>query len=1298
MDQDELNLNIDSTDKLIQQMKTDYAYPLPDDPNFQDKIFEKREFYYHKLNSRNEMKSYEDVKDYRDKLCSRKFALYEHQALLSNYINPDTPYKGVLICHGTGTGKCLTKDQLVDLNNELVKIEDVWSKFKSNITVTETKEEGGGEWALPNSTMMYVKSLDEKTGKLVIRPVKRLYKQFINEKINVVKLENGSVISITKQHKLYTERGWSNNIISAEYVLTPAVKSKIYTDFEFVKIESVIEVDYNDYVYDLEVEEHHNFIAQNILVSNTCVGIAIAEKFKQMVQKYGTKIYVLVSGPLVKENWKNELIKCTGDTYLAQQDATSMVTDAEKNKLMKNAVNTAMQYYRFMSYRSFYRKVLGEKIREGVRTNDDKVKTVYRKTKEGDFERDLAIDRIINLNNSVIIVDEAHHLTGNNYGEALMKIIRNSYNLKIILLSATPMKNLAEDIIGLLNYLRPIDNPVLRDKVFTTNKNYMMDFKQDGLEYLKKMATGYVSYLRGADPLTFAKRVEQGVIPKGLLFTPIVQCKMLQFQQTAYDEAVEEIEDTLDRKSASVANFAIPGLSPDKKKLIGLYGRKGIIEVKNQIKTHFEKLNKMIAEDILKIEDAQLDMINIADNDKTITGEILKLENLKHFSIKFYTTLKNLNRLVNSDKGARTAFVYSNLVKVGIELFEEILRVNGYLEFNEDPSTYKISPNTVCYLCGKSYSEHKDVEISLKKLDHEYHPATFITVTGKSSEDVGDTIPEEKKYVLDNYFSQIQNKEGKYIKFVLGSKVMSEAISLKNVAEVHILDVYFNLGQVDQVIGRAIRGCSHYGLINDNYRYPEVLVYKYAVTLDPNKGLSSEEELYRKAEQKYIMIKKVERVLKEVAIDCPLLRNGNIFPEELSKYKGCVEPDKKTKDDQVICPALCDYVDCNYKCNGDKLNRVYYDEKTNDYKSLTKDELDYTTFTKALAKNEIEHVKNKVKELYRVKYVYTLDYIIKYVKKSYSKDKAKLFDEFFVYKALDELIPVSENDFNNFKDTVYDKYNRSGYIIYIDKYYIFQPFDQNEDVPMYYRSTYNKQIDTNLTLYNYLKSSDKFKEVKDKTKKKSVGKEQVMTNYTFNTDYYDKRPEYKYVGIIDKESSRRKNKAVDELIDVFKIREKRNKILEKKRGTGIPSFKGAVCTSKEKEYGEKVAKLLNIKFNKADKREQICELIKEKMLFLERYSTGKDKMTYIMVPDNHKSLPFPLNVEDRVDDILAKIKDKIKFTIDLKKTPIKQTVKGQSVTTYTITVKKNSELNEFTTFFKQLGAVDEKSAFVININ
>ena len=126
-----------------------------------------------------------------------------------------------------------------------------------------------------------------------------------------------------------------------------------------------------------------------------------------------------------------------------------------------------------MSYRGFYKRVLGEKIIDKKPIDDNKTnnksKTTYRKTQEGEFERDISVDRIYNLNNTVIIVDEAHNLTGAGCGKALEKIIRNSINLKVVLMSGTLMKNLGTDIIELVNFLRPEDSPMERDKIFNSH-------------------------------------------------------------------------------------------------------------------------------------------------------------------------------------------------------------------------------------------------------------------------------------------------------------------------------------------------------------------------------------------------------------------------------------------------------------------------------------------------------------------------------------------------------------------------------------------------------------------------------------------------------------------------------------------------------------------------------------------------------------------------------------------------------------------------------------------------------------
>lgn len=1314
-----------SSSDMSELMNTNYTYPSPKKEDFQNEIYQKREFYYHKMPSRSAKTDYEDIKEYRDAICARKFSLLEHQSFLSNFINPDTPYTGLLVFHGTGTGKCLLPGTIVRINNKDVLIESLWD----NIDINRILSDGEGEWYdVDYTTMTY------KNGRFCNGRVIRIYREKIESLVVNVHLKNGRTLSMTQQHKIYIKE--DNDFINF-LKFSPDKKTVIGDNIED-EIEYISYEPYEGFVYDLEIENTHSYVANGILTHNTCAAIAIAEKFKDTVQKYNTKIYVLVSGPLIRESWKDQLLKCTGETYLKYTDGTVFIDEAEKNKMNRNAINQAMQYYRFMSYRSFYKKVLGEKIVERRTADDNTVKVSYRKTEEGEFERDIAVDRIYNLNNSIIIIDEAHGLTGNAYGEALMKIIKASTNLRVVLLTATPMKNLADDIVELLNFIRPQTSLIERDKIFTSEKNHEMQFKPGGLDYLKNMARGYVSYLRGADPLTFAKKVEKGEKPNNLLFTKIVRCEMLPFQRTTYDNAREEEDDSLDRKSEAVANFAIPGLSENKKSIVGLYGRHGLNVVRNQLKTYYDTINKKIATDILKDEDLETDsdLLYLSESGKTVTGSILKLNNLKHFSIKFYRALKKINRLFYGKKGARTAFVYSNLVKVGIELFTEVLLQNGYLEYQENPNNYTISANTICYFCGKTYKEHQTDKMDLERQgkikakktkdddnnssseyelkdtvpEHQFHPATFISVTGTSSEEGIDLVPEDKTRTLREVFNAIENMEGKHIKLVLGSKVMNEGISLMNVAEVHILDVYFNLGKVDQVIGRAIRHCSHYKMMNDKNPFPKVKVYKYAVTLG-GKELSSEEELYRKAELKYLLVKKVERALKEVAIDCPLNRNGNIFPEEVAQHSSCCPLNredtsidyskclnKKTDD---ICPAICDFMSCEFKCEDATLNNRYYDPERKLYKKISKEDLDTSTFTNSLARNEIENTKKKIKEMYKIKYAYTLENIIEYVKNTYKGEKRDLFDEFFIFKALDELIPVTENDFNNFRDTILDKFNRQGYLIYVDRYYIFQPFDQNEDVPMYYRTVVSGPLTNRVTLYNYLKNKRDFANMDNKSTE--VLEDEILKDatpvYDFDStmEYYDSRDEYKYVGIVDKEASRRKTKHPDELNDVFKIREKRAKILEKKRGTGIPSLKGAVCaTSKSKEYLEDIAKDLNIKIDDEETRTDLCARIKDILLEKEKYQVeikGHKKMTYIMIPANHPKYPFPYNLEDRVEYRKRQIKEKVIGKVDIN---VKMSKKGDKVA-YKMEIKNSDALEKESKFLASLGAVLHKDVWIIDI-
>ena len=1013
----------------------------------------------------------------------------------------------------------------------------------------------------------------------------------------------------------------------------------------------------------------------------TMTAIQVAEGFKEQVKKYNTKIYVLVPGPNTRENFKKELINTTGDTYLKNKELLNQMSKQEIDHEKKIAVYNALQYYKILSYKTFYKKVLGEKIIEKKLVGDNKIKSTYRKNKEGEIEREIVVDKINNLNNTILIVDEAHNISGNEYGEALKKIIKNSENLRIILLTATPMINLADEIVDLLNFIRPETDKVQRDKIFTSDKNYNMKLKPGGLDYLREKARGYISFYRGSIPYTFAKRIDNGVIPDGMLFTPVVKCFMESFQYKTYIETTSKFDDTLDKSSTAASNFVFPGLDKDRTKLLGQYSTEGMNTVLSQINTDGNKLRSLINKELFqgKLTKGEEENFILENEHKNITGLILKLPYIKLFSIKFFNILNALATLVEGQKGASTAFVYSNLVKAGgMELFAETLLQNGYLEYNDDSRNYDIKDETLDYKTGLTFLEFKKKKISTST----FKPATFLLVTGGVDES-GEDLPEIKQKIIQEIFNDPDNIDGKNIKFILGSRVMNEGVTLKNVKEVHIIDAFYNIPKAEQVIGRAIRMCVHQDVINDDYKYPEVNVFRYVISLDDNSGkLSTDEILYQKAEIKYLVVKEVERSLKEVSIDCPLLLHANMFPEELEEFKDCVSPTlENVKAGKQICPMLCDFKKCDLKCSANKLNDKYWDSKINSYKKLSKEELNYNTFNDDLAKYEINLIKNRIKDLFRFKHVYIYEEILSEIKKSFINHQAELFEDYFLDKALEDMMPKTENDFNNYKDNIYDKYNRPGYLIQRGDYFIFQPLNENEDVTMYYRQNINLDQSNQVSLNNYVKQKfnieyNKNEEIPEEFKR------EIKEGYNFEDTlfYYDARQENETIGIIDKNL----NKLASNEDDLFKIREVRDKSLIKKRGTGIPTFKGAVCsTSKDKKtLMDIIKKIHNIEKSELIrlyklKREEICLEIRDKLLYLEKYSTTEDgnKMTYMMIPFNHPKYEFPYNLQDRLKYIMEKINVLLKQRIVFKTTKQKDN-HGELFYILTFTNEKNITENK----------------------
>ena len=200
---------------------------------------------------------------------------------------------------------------------------------------------------------------------------------------------------------------------------------------------------------------------------------------------------------------------------------------------------------------------------------------------------------------------------------------------------------------------------------------------------------------------------------------------------------------------------------------------------------------------------------------------------------------------------------------------------------------------------------------------------------------------------------------------------------------------------------------------------------------------------------------------------------------------------------------------------------------------------------------------------------------------------------------------------------------------------------------MYYRENYNFNIDNNdIKLFEFLKFNNLLFKYNDIYLNKDTS-----DNYDFDSvmSYYQQRKEADFIGCIDKIN---KTKTNFEENDIFKLREKIKIKTHKKRESGLQTYKGSTCFNSYKyDYIKKVLKKLNIPFDpkKSYKRNELCDLVKNKLIELEKYSN--DNTTYIIIPANHPIYEFPLNLKDRCDFISNKISNhfnnkNIKISID----------------------------------------------------
>lgn len=253
----------------------------------------------------------------------------------------------------------------------------------------------------------------------------------------------------------------------------------------------------------------------------------------------------------------------------------------------------------------------------------------------------------------------------------------------------------------------------------------------------------------------------------------------------------------------------------------------------------------------------------------------LKGEGLETYGPKYHEVMLRLA------KSPGPALIYSHFREVeGIEIMKEVLNTHGYheldIKFDKQQQSWALSlPSKTnknyqtvwrkpFYIVFTQDKKKNTVLMDIMNSNWDRLPLSILT-----------QIREIERFKKGEKEKSIANLKGDIIKVIMITQSGSQGISLKNIRQVHILEPYWNPIRIKQVIGRAIRDNSHKDLKPEDRH---VDVFKYVMSLGVNKleednNLTSDETIENIAHRKDQHIEAMQRLLQRTAVDCEMHKN-----------------------------------------------------------------------------------------------------------------------------------------------------------------------------------------------------------------------------------------------------------------------------------------------------------------------------------------------------------------------------------------------------------------------------------------
>jgi superfamily II DNA or RNA helicase len=562
----------------------------------------------------------------------------------------------------------------------------------------------------------------------------------------------------------------------------------------------------------------------------TCTAIQIAEEYILRPEFQDKKVLVLAN-PSVEENFKSEIFNVNrldpdpSGVILSKQCTGRRYLDIIQRAQSKPIRLTDLNGKK--EVRDMATKIFGEFYEfQGYRTFANYIETNRPNKTDNDYNKWIHKE----FDNRLIIVDEAHNLRVDELSEDLKAskksaetieyITKNAKNVTLVLLTATPMYNSFDEIIFYFNLFLWNDKRLDHDKALKVS-----DFFNENGTFKEGQEERFRGFCQ--DYVSYIK----GDNP-----------------------------------------FTFPFRLPPPEKLIAQPTLK-LDFTGNKIKTQrkYLTLTKSIVSPFQETALRKLEKVETTTDPNLIcsfpeyrsfpetfetSGEqyayrkdvekFLSPSKIATYSSKFAVIMNSINN------SSGIVYVYSNLVMNGVIPFAMCLEEHGFSNATADNLLKNPSGEVSKGSKGK-----------------------YVIFTGKSSDtDITKAILRLKSK---------DNANGEQIRVIVASPKVSEGVDFKFVRQIHVLDPWFNMSRIEQILGRGMRTCSHDIL---PFEQQNCTVYLHVCRYSKEDQETVDEYIYRVfVEQKGASIARVKRVIMESSMDCELQNAINNLPKDWRDLK-----------------------------------------------------------------------------------------------------------------------------------------------------------------------------------------------------------------------------------------------------------------------------------------------------------------------------------------------------------------------------------------------------------------------------